>query len=46
MLQVRDTALEQKILAIMDSQGRDIAVDFTGLDKKVQSLKREVEKMG
>ena len=34
----RDSMLEQRILSIIDSQGKDIAMDFTELDRKMNEI--------
>lgn len=39
----RDMQLEQKIMTIVDNQGRDIAADFTDLDRRMQELRSQVE---
>ena len=35
--------MEQRILQIIDSQGKDIAVDFSELERKVTDLRELVE---
>ena len=39
LLQARENNLEAKILSVIDGQAKDIAYDFSLLDKQVSELK-------
>ena len=39
VLNMRDCALEQRVMAVIDGQARDIAMDYTDLDRKLEELR-------
>lgn len=43
VVQMREQAIEEKVMGIIDNQGKDIAMDFTELDRKVCELKEFVD---
>lgn len=40
---MREQALEERLVAIVDSQAKDIAFDFTSLDSKLNDLRDFVD---